>query len=319
MWDTLTSVDVRTFAGPAGERLDVAIAQALELSRTFAKELVTEGYVVLNGAPVGKASLKLRGGEIINVMVPPPKPMLVEPQDLPVEIIYEDEHCAAIFKPAGIVAHPTATIREGTVVNALLGKFPLSKERLQDPTAELYRPGIVHRLDKETSGVMVVAKTDEAHRQLQLAFKKRLAHKEYIAIAQGNLEQEIELEAPIGRHPVNRQTMTVGGENPKEASTRFRVISTRGPAHLVKATPRTGRTHQIRVHLQYLGAPIVGDAVYGRTSKVIERHALHAYQLTVPHPVTGLATTFTARVPADMVQAWKALGGEWPPAEEPSL
>src|SRR5699024_7200660 len=132
----------------------------------------------------------------------------------------EDEHCAAIFKPAGIIAHPTATVREGTVVNALLGRFPLSKEKLQDPTDEVYRPGIVHRLDKETSGVMVIAKTDEAHRQLQLAFKKRLAHKEYIAIAEGSLESEIELEAPIGRHPVNRQTMTVGGENPKEASTR---------------------------------------------------------------------------------------------------
>lgn len=312
MWDTLGGVDVHTFEAPAGERLDVAIAQALDLSRTFAKELVTEGYVVLNGAPVGKASHKLVGGEIVNVMLPPPKPMLVEPQDLPVEIIYEDQHLAAIFKPAGIISHPTATIREGTVVNALLGKFPLSKEKYHDPTDDVYRPGIVHRLDKDTSGVMVVAKTDEAHRQLQLAFKKRLAHKEYIAVVRGSLDPEVDLDAPIGRHPVNRQTMTVGGENPKDAQTRFRIIESFGNLHLVKATPRTGRTHQIRVHLQYLGAPIVGDFVYSRASDVIARQALHAYQLTVPHPATGEAVTFTARVPDDMRSAWVALGGVWP-------
>ena len=274
---------------------------------------------MINGAPVGKPSQKLAGTEIINVMIPPPKPILVEPEDLPVEIIYEDEYLAAIYKPAGIVAHPTATVREGTVVNALLGQFPLSKEKLQDPTDEVYRPGIVHRLDKDKSGVMVVAKTDEAHKQLQLAFKKRLAHKEYIALARGSLDPEVHLEAPIGRHPVQRQTMTVGGENPKEASTRFRIIASAGNVHVVKATPRTGRTHQIRVHLQYLGAPIVGDAVYGRTAPEIGRQALHAFQLTVPHPATGEAVTFTSQVPADMVAAWVAFGGEWPPATSEGL
>lgn len=312
-------VDIRTFSGPAGERLDVAIAQALALSRTYAKELVTEGYVMLNGAPVGKPAHKLAGNEIINVMIPPPKPMLVEPEDLPVEIIYEDEHLAAIYKPAGIIAHPTPTVREGTVVNALLGQFPLSKEKLQDPTDNVYRPGIVHRLDKDTSGVMVVAKTNDAHKQLQLAFKKRLAHKEYIALVRGSIDTEVHLDAPIGRHPVNRQTMTVGGENPKEATTRFRVIASVGNVHLVKATPRTGRTHQIRVHLQYLGAPIVGDTVYGKAAKEITRQALHAFQLTVPHPATGEAVTFTSAVPADMVAAWGAFGGTWPPAEGEGL
>lgn len=312
-------VDVRTFYGPAGERLDVAIAQALAFSRTYAKELVTEGFVMLNGAPVGKPAHKLTGAEVINVMIPPPKPMLVEPEDLPVHIIYEDEHLAAIYKPAGIIAHPTATVREGTVVNALLGRFPLSKEKLQNPTDEVYRPGIVHRLDKDTSGVMVVAKTDEAHKQLQLAFKKRLAHKEYIALARGALDKEVHIDAPIGRHPVQRQTMTVGGENPKGASTRFRIIASVGNVHLVKATPRTGRTHQIRVHLQYARAPIVGDTVYGRAAQEISRQALHAFQLTVPHPATGEAVTFTSHVPVDMVAAWEAFGGSWPPKADEEL
>lgn len=306
-------MDLRTFDAPSGERLDVAIAIALTMSRTYAKELVSEGYVTIDGRPVGKAATKLTGDEIVQVLIPPPRPMRVEPEDIPLDIIYQDDMLAAINKPPGLVAHPTATLRTGTVVNALLGRMELSKERLFDPDEEAYRPGIVHRLDKDTSGVMVVAKTDEAHRHLSNSFKKRFTSKEYVAIVVGTLDDDVEVEAAIGRHPVRRQSMTVGGENAKTASTAFRVLARTTGHVLVKARPRSGRTHQIRVHLAHLGAPVLADAVYGQPSGFIERQALHAYRLSLPHPRDNDAITFTAQVPADMVQAWLRLGGMWPP------
>ena len=312
-------MDVRSFEAPAGERLDVAIAMALALSRTFAKELVNDGYVTLDGKPVGKPSTRLQGEEVVSVMIPPQRPMVVEPEDIEIDMIYEDESMAVINKPPGLVAHPTATVRTGTVVNALMGRMRLSKEKVFEPTSGEYRPGIVHRLDKETSGVMVVAKNDEAHRHLARSFKKRLTVKEYVAIGVGDMEPRIDMDAPIGRHPVKRQTMTVGGTNPKTARTRFRVLAAT-PGHvLVKAKPHSGRTHQIRVHMKHLGAPILGDDVYGRPSKVIARQALHAFRLTIPHPHDNHAVTFSARVPADMVSAWLAVGGDWPPGDEPDL
>jgi len=312
-------VDVRTFEAPTGERLDVAIAIALELSRTYAKELVSEGYVTLDGRPVGKAATKLSGSEVVSVLLPPPRPMRVEPEDIDIDIIYQDEYLAAINKPPDVIAHPTATVRTGTVVNALLGRMELSKERLHDPDSDTYRPGIVHRLDKDTSGVMVVAKTDAAHRHLAASFKKRLTAKEYVAIAVGDMEDAVHLEAAIGRHAVKRQQMTVGGEASKSATTVFRVIA-RIPGYvLVKAKPHSGRTHQIRVHLAHLGAPVLGDLVYGRSSEAIDRQALHAYRLTLPHPRDNQAITFIAQVPVDMVSSWLRLGGSWPPAGDEQL
>lgn len=306
-------IDFRNFDAPAGERLDVAISMALQLSRSYAKELVDEGHVQINGRPIGKPSTKLKGDEVVTVMVPPPRPIMVEAEDIPIDIIYEDDDLAATNKPPNLVAHPTATVRTGTVVNALLGRMQLSKDMLYDPNAEDYRPGIVHRLDKDTSGVMVVAKNDEAHRNLAAAFKKRLTEKEYIAIAVGSIDDTIHLDAPIGRHPVNRQKMTIGGSNPRTASTYFRVLQ-RIPGYvLVKAKPHSGRTHQIRVHLAHLGASILGDSAYGKPSSVIDRQALHAYRLTLPHPSDNQAITFTAQVPVDMVNAWLQLGGSWPP------
>ena len=312
-------MEVRTFDAPSGERLDVAIAQALAVSRTFAKELVSEGYVTLDGKPVGKPATKLTGSEVVSVLLPPPEPMDVEPEDLDIPILFEDEYLAAIDKPPGIVAHPTATVRTGTVVNALLGRMPLSKERYQDPADLLYRPGIVHRLDKDTSGVMVVAKTDEAHRHLANSFKRRFTEKEYVAIAVGDVEDGAMVDAPIGRHPVERQRMTVGGEAPRGASTHFWALA-RAPGHtLVRAKPHTGRTHQIRVHLWHLGAPVLGDEVYGRRSGHIGRQALHARSLTLPHPRDNAPVTFVAPVHEDMVEAWLALGGSWPAELEPPV
>ncbi len=307
-------MDFRSFDAPAGERLDVAMAQALDLSRTQAKELVDEGFVQIDGRPVGKPSIKLKGSETVTVMVPPPRPMMVEPEDIPLDIIYQDQDLAAINKPPNLIAHPTATVRSGTVVNALLGRLELSKDSHFDPKEDDYRPGIVHRLDKDTSGVMVIAKNDEAHRHLSASFKKRLTEKEYVAIAVGDLSDDVQLDAPIGRHPVNRQKMTIGGTQPRSANTYFRVLA-RIPGYvLVKAKPHSGRTHQIRVHLAHLGASVLGDETYGRSSEAIARQALHAFRLTLPHPADNQAITFTAQVPADMLEAWLKLGGSWPPA-----
>jgi 23S rRNA pseudouridine1911/1915/1917 synthase len=308
----LPVMEVRTFDAPSGERLDVAIAQALAVSRTFAKELVSEGYVTLDGKPVGKPATKLSGNEVVSVLLPPARPVDVEPEDLDVPVLFEDEYLAVIDKPPGIVAHPTATVRTGTVVNALLGRIPLSKERFQDPADDLFRPGIVHRLDKDTSGVMVVAKTDEAHRHLANSFKRRFTEKEYVAIAVGEVADGTIVDAPIGRHPVERQRMTVGGEAPRSASTHVWALA-RAPGHtLVRAKPHTGRTHQIRVHLWHLGAPILGDEVYGKASSLIGRQALHARSLTLPHPRDNAPVTFVAPVREDIVEAWLRLGGSWP-------
>ncbi|UCH27935.1 MAG: RluA family pseudouridine synthase [Trueperaceae bacterium] len=312
-------MEFRTFEAPAGERLDVAIAVALELSRTYAKELVTEGYVQIDGRPVGKAAIKLAGSEIVSVTVPPPRPLRVEPEDIELRILYQDDDLAAIDKPPNLTAHPTATIRSSTVVNALLGQMQLSKEKQFDPNAEDYRPGIVHRLDRDTSGVMVIAKHDSAHRHLANSFKRHLTEKEYLAIAAGTLTSDTVVEAPIGRHPVNRKTMTIGGTKPKSASTTFRIIDRLRGFTLVKARPLTGRTHQIRVHLAHLGAPILGDTVYGRSSSAIGRQALHAYRLTLPHPRDNLAVSFLAEVPEDIIEAWIKLGGVWPPKGDQTL
>ena len=311
--------DVRTFDAPTGERLDVAISQELSVSRTLAKDLVSDGYVTLDGRPVGKPATKLTGSEVVSVLMPPPRPFDVEAEDLDVTVLYEDEFLAVIDKPPGIVAHPTATVRTGTVVNALLGRMPLSKERFQHPTDELYRPGIVHRLDKDTSGVMVVAKTDEAHRHLANSFKRRFTEKEYVAIAVGTVQDDVIVDAPIGRHPVKRHQMTVGGEAPRSASTLLWALRN-APGHtLVRAKPHTGRTHQIRVHLWHLGTPILGDDVYGTASGRIGRQALHARSLTLPHPRDNSPVTFVAPVRHDIVEAWLGLGGEWPDELEPPV
>ncbi len=312
----LSPMEFRTFEAPAGERLDVAIAISLEFSRTFAKNLIDDGYVTIDGRPVGKPATKLQGSEVISVAIPPAAPLMIEPEDIDVPILYEDDRMAAIDKPPDLVAHPTATVRTGTVVNALLGRMRLSKEARSDPTEEDYRPGIVHRLDKDTSGVMVVAKDEATHRHLSDSFKQRLTVKEYVAIAVGDLDDAVDLEAPIGRHPVKRQMMTVGGSNPKRATTRFRVVARANGHVLVKAKPRSGRTHQIRVHLAHLGAPVLGDETYGRASDLIDRQALHAFRLTLPHPLDNQAITFEASVPSDMVQAWLRIGGSWPPAPD---
>src|SRR5690625_4435978 len=307
-------VEFETFEAPASERLDAAVALKLGVSRVTAKDLVQGGYAQVNGLPVSKPAYRLQGGEIVSVLMPDLRPEPVVAEDIPVDVFFEDADLLVVNKPPGLTVHPTPTLRGGTLVNALMGRYTLSREHMFDPLEGDYRPGIVHRLDKDTSGVMVVARNDEAHLALMQAFKKRLVQKEYVAIAAGRLaEDEIQLEAPIGRHPVKRQQMTVAGLNAKSARTIIHVLARSGGHTLVSVRPHTGRTHQIRVHLAHLHAPVLGDAVYGRASPLIPRQALHAHALTIPHPHDGQAVTFRARVPDDMLSAWEELGGEWPP------
>jgi len=298
-----------------GERLDQAVARFAGVSRAKAKAWIEGGHVRVGGRVVNKPAYRLKG-EIVEVERPPEPPPRVEPEATPLEVLYEDEHLIVVNKPPGMLTHPAPGQSQGTLVGALLGYFgqgPVEAERVEE-----VRPGIVHRLDKDTSGAIVVAKTELAQRKLSEAFKNRFVYKRYLALTEGvprGLEKEERtLIAAIGRHPVHRHKMHVGGVQPRHAETDFRLLDylEGEDVALVEARPHTGRTHQIRVHLKHLGAPILSDALYGRPHPAMPRHALHAYELRLPHPETGLFLTFVAPVPEDMRDAWVGLGGQWP-------
>ncbi|GGM10453.1 RluA family pseudouridine synthase [Deinococcus aerophilus] len=307
-------------------RLDAVLAALSGHSRSQVSGWITAGAVTVDGEAVSKTSLKLRGGETLHVQMPPPPDATVEAEQVPLDVLYEDEHLIAVNKPPGMITHPAPGVTGGTLVNALLGRMTLPEQSGHDGP-DGYRPGIVHRLDKDTSGVIVVAKTVTAHARLAAAFKDRDTRKTYLAIAAGSWKaaESVRVDAPIGRHPVQRQRMTVGGANPREAQTVFTPLSAHPDGHgrtlaLVRAQPRTGRTHQIRVHLAHLGSPILGDAVYGRASETMLRQALHAQFLELPHPLTGKTLRLHAPAPDDLLTAWVALGGAVPETlEQPPL
>lgn len=306
------------FTAKAG-RLDAVLAELTGVSRSQVAGWIEHQAVLVNGQAISKPSLKLKGGESLTVTPPPPPDATVQAEDVPLDIIFEDEHLIAVNKPPGMVTHPAPGVYSGTLVNALLGRIQLPEQADFD-SAEGYRPGIVHRLDKDTSGVIVVAKTVVAHAKLAAAFKDRETRKTYLAIAAGTwkAERPVQVDAPIGRHPTARQRMTVGGVQAREAQTLFTPLAAHPDGHgrtltLVQAQPRTGRTHQIRVHLAHLGSPILGDTVYGRESTVIGRQALHAWKLVLPHPVTGEMLALEAAPPDDLLSAWVALGGSLAP------
>jgi 23S rRNA pseudouridine1911/1915/1917 synthase len=307
-----------TFHATPG-RLDSVLSALSGISRSQVGSWIGAGQVSVNGQAVVRPSHKLRGDEVLVAEVPPVADARVLPEDVPLDILYEDGALVAVNKPPGMTTHPAPGVSSGTLVNALLGRMTLpSQEGFEQDGS--FRPGIVHRLDKETSGVIVVAKTVADHARLADAFKARETHKTYLAIAAGQWKAggPIVVDAPIGRNPVARQRMTVGGSNPRDAQTLFTPLARLTDAHgrvltLVQAEPRTGRTHQIRVHLSHLGSPILGDTVYGRASETISRHALHAWKLGVPHPRTGEVLHLEAAPPDDLLHAWIALGGALPP------
>jgi len=296
-----------------GERLDVYLRNKLpELSRERIKKLIEEGYISLL-LPSGfehpmkglKASYKLKGGECLVVRIPIEREYKLEPREVSFEILYEDEDIAVVYKPAGVVVHPAPGHLEDTLVHGLLLKL----KSLSGIGGEL-RPGIVHRLDKDTSGIMLVAKNDFAHKRLTQDFKERRIEKEYLAIVYGRLTQkEGTLEFPIGRHPVQRKKMAVVKEG-RQAITKYKVLKLFKKATLVLAKPVTGRTHQLRVHFSHIGHPILGDPIYGGLKPEApraERLTLHAYRIGFQHPRTGAYLSFTKEPPEDFQQYLKLL------------
>ncbi|WP_297392769.1 RluA family pseudouridine synthase [uncultured Peptoniphilus sp.] len=261
-------------------RLDKFLDQKLEINRSQIKNHIESGNILLNGKIV-KAGYSLRKGDTITVSFEDEEKLL--PENIDFNTIYEDEYLAVISKPQDLVVHPGAGNKSGTLVNALLYKF----KNLSNPIDE-DRPGIVHRLDKDTSGLMIIAKKDEAYYKLVEMFKNREIEKHYLAIVHGNIYEDFDVDAPIGRDPNNRVKMKVVEENSKNAFTSFHVLKNFDKFTLLDVTLHTGRTHQIRVHLSYVNHPVVGDETYGIKNKYkINKQLLHAYKLKFIHPITG--------------------------------
>lgn len=297
---------VRLRPESSGERLDKMLAaQMPDLSRAQWQRLISERLVLVDGKPA-KASQRLAGGELIEADIPEPSESALVPENIPLDIHYEDDDLVVLNKPAGMVVHPGAGHPSGTLVNALLAHCPDLPG-----IGDTKRPGIVHRLDKDTSGLIVVAKNDLALRYLQAQFKEREVSKRYIALVDGQIQPSTALiDAPIGRNPAQRKLMTVlSPDSPRarsmkarEAQTRYRTLEYYDDFSLVECAPITGRTHQIRVHLAYIGHPIVGDKVYGRRKQrlFLSRHFLHAAELSFKRPVDSVTLTFTANLPEEL-------------------
>jgi 23S rRNA pseudouridine1911/1915/1917 synthase len=284
-----------------GERLDRFVARALpELTRSRARRLIDEGFVTVDGRLPAKAGVALASGQRVRVTIPPPEPATLEPEAVPLRVVYEDDDLLVVDKPPGMAVHPAPGHSSGTLVHAVLAHCP----SLSTVGGE-GRPGIVHRLDKDTSGLIIVAKNDAAHLSLARQLKERRVEKTYIALVEGRLNQrDGVIDAPIGRHPARRKKMAVV-EGGREARTRYRVVREIAGRSLVEVRPETGRTHQIRVHLAAIGHPVVGDPVYGRGRPVgpLRRQFLHAARLAFLHPRTGERLELEAPLPDDLAQA----------------
>jgi 23S rRNA pseudouridine1911/1915/1917 synthase len=293
-------------ADRAGERLDVAVARLCDLSRAQAQRLIDDGCVLHIGRERRKAGERLDGSETLVVRIPPPVEAAPQPEAIPLEIVYEDAHLIVVNKPAGLAVHPGPGHSGGTLVNALLAHCPDLPG-----IGGVQRPGIVHRLDKDTSGLIVVAKDERSLNRLASQMKDRETQKTYLALVDGRPEPpEALIDAPIGRDPNNRQRMMVrppGSATARDAQTAYRVRETYRGYTLVEATLLTGRTHQIRVHFASIGHPIVGDSVYGKTSALSPRQFLHAWRLGFKHPVDGRELSFEAPLPEDLQAVLDAL------------
>jgi 23S rRNA pseudouridine1911/1915/1917 synthase len=291
----------------AGERLDKVIVAALgELSRTQVQRLIDDGFVRVDGRVALKPNQRLEGPAEVEVRLPPPGPATHQPEAIPLDIVFENDDLLVIDKPAGMVVHPAAGHSGGTLVNAVLAHDP-ELEGVGDEQ----RPGIVHRLDKDTSGLIVVAKNDGAHRELQRQFKAREVEKTYLALLDGHPPTARgRIEAAIGRDARNRKRMAVVPEaKGRAAVTEYQVVETFAEHSLVEGHPLTGRTHQLRLHFAYLKCPIAGDTVYGRRSPSLplKRQFLHAARLTLKLPGSGRPLTLEAPLPPDLERVLQRL------------
>ncbi|HPA18037.1 MAG TPA: RluA family pseudouridine synthase [Verrucomicrobiae bacterium] len=289
-------------------RLDAwLVGRCPDLSRARLQKLIKGGHVCLGGAPA-KPSTRVRTGDLVKIEIPAPAPSDVRPEEIPLDIIFEDDALLAINKPAGLVAHPAPGHPSGTLVNALLHHC---RGRLSG-IGGVERPGIVHRLDKDTSGIMLVAKTDAAHRSLARQLAQREMSKTYLALIAGEPPAASgRIEQPIARHPVDRQRMAVVA-NGRHAVTLYRLAERLGPVSLLECDILTGRTHQIRVHLQWLRCPILGDTVYGRQTPAAARQMLHAWKLAFAHPSDGHRLHLTAPLTPDFQNLLNHLRNERP-------
>jgi 23S rRNA pseudouridine1911/1915/1917 synthase len=259
------------------------------------KFLIDQGFLLVNGKKEKPRYIARTGDEVVLSLAPLPRDEALKPEDIPLDVVYEDEHIAVINKPAGMVVHPAAGNWGGTLVNALL--FHCGKLADSDDEA---RPGIVHRLDKDTSGIIVVAKNSRAMRSLAKQFQKRKVKKKYVALVKGRVEMDNGvIDAPVGRHPSNRQKMAVDTEGAREARTVYHVVKRYGNFTHLEVYPETGRMHQIRVHLDHIGYPVLGDSIYGRDAR-FGRQALHAEMIGFTHPDSGQYVEFHAPLPEDM-------------------
>ncbi len=294
------------------ERLDKYLVSCLpEFSRSRLQGLIRDNQVLVDGQVVTKTSHILNRGQKVVVSIPEPEPVGLIPEEIPLDIIYESDDLMIINKPAGMVVHPGAGHKTGTLVHAALAHAP----ELEGIGGEL-RPGVVHRLDKDTSGLILVAKNDRSHRWLQEQFRLRRVRKVYLALVDGTPPTPTgRIEAPIGRDPAHRRKMAVTTlQKGREAVTEYQTVETYAHHTLIEAHPLTGRTHQIRLHMAFLGCPIVADSLYGRRkpSLPLERHFLHAARLTILLPGQMEEQTFTAPLPADLekiIQQLRTHGG----------
>lgn len=280
-----------------GKRLDVYVAEILDISRNFVQDLIQKGKITVNDKEA-KANRRLNGGDTVSVTMELQPELKADAEDIPLDIIYEDKDIIVVNKARGMVVHPAAGNYHGTLVNALLYHCQGELSGING----VIRPGIVHRLDKDTSGVMVAAKTDEAHKGLAAQIKEHSAKRTYWALVHGNIvEDKGMVDAPIGRDPKDRIKMAVTFKGGREAVTHFRVIKRYGDYTWIECKLETGRTHQIRVHMAYIQHPVVNDPLYGykKDDFPIVGQALHSHCLDLVHPITGQAMHFEAPTPAD--------------------
>jgi 23S rRNA pseudouridine1911/1915/1917 synthase len=299
-----------TYEEQTASRLDKFLVTCMpDYSRTHLQTLIENGLILVDGNVVHKSGQLINRGNVIQVHIPPPEPTHLVPEAIPLDIIFENEDLMLVNKPAGMVVHPAAGHKRGTLVNAALAHAPemvgIGGEK---------RPGVVHRLDKDTSGLILLAKNDQAHRWLQDQFRLRKTIKTYIALVDGKPPTPSgRIEAPVGRDSVHRKLMTVTGiKKGREAVSEYRTLESFREHSLLEVHPLTGRTHQIRVHLKFLGCPVAGDTIYGHRHATIPlaRHFLHAARLTILLPGEAEPQTFKASLPVELEQLLQKLREE---------
>ena len=294
------SADNFVFSSSDNPRLDVFVALSANISRSRAASLIESGNVSVNGRPAAK-SIKLVSGDAVSVLIPDAKPYEVVPQNIPLDILYEDDDLLVVNKPKGMVVHPAAGNYENTLVNAVLYHCGDSLSGV----GGVLRPGILHRIDKDTSGLLLVAKNDRAHNGLAAQIKEHSLTREYEAVVYGNVKSDSgTVNAPIGRHPVKRKQMAVTDKNSKEAVTHYTVLERFGDFTHIRCRLETGRTHQIRVHMSYIGHPLAGDGVYGpkKVIKSLEGQCLHAKKIGFVHPALNGYMEFDSPLPEYFVK-----------------